>query len=109
MTKKISPTKPKKITWKQWNEEGKKLFGADKRKWKFVCPSCGHIQSVESMIKNNPKLSEKDLEGQFCFSCEGRHTEGRGCDWTLGGFLQIQTVTIVHEGEDHPVFDFFRE
>jgi hypothetical protein len=38
---------PKKMTHEEWEAEGKRRFGEDQMQWKFVCPICGHIQSVQ--------------------------------------------------------------
>lgn len=30
-----------------WQAEAVRRFGPDQMKWKFVCPSCGHVASIQ--------------------------------------------------------------
>ncbi len=58
---------------------------------------------MADFIENN--VSEPD--GKFYFSCIGRWVKDRGCDWTLGGLLQIHNTEVVtDDGDTVPVFDF---
>lgn len=87
----------------EWNAKAEELFGTkDFREWKFVCPMCGNVQS----FKDFEGLVD-DPENYVHFSCIGRFKNDIGCDWTLGGFLQIhKTEVIDKEGETHRVFEF---
>lgn len=80
----------------EWEEKARSLYGPDKLKWKFVCPSCGHVASVQDW---------KDVgatEGEVAFSCVGRHIEGSAsiggrpgpCNYTGGGLFALNPVTI---------------
>jgi hypothetical protein len=92
----------KTITLKEWKVKGEKLFGPDYKEWKFVCPACKGVQSYKDFdgVADDP-------ENYFFFSCIGRFKENVGCDWTLGGLLQIhKTEVIDEEGKAHPVFEF---
>ena len=91
------------VDFETWKKNGAEKFGADKKNWKFKCPSCGGVQSLSDFIENN--VPEPD--GKFYFSCIGRWVKGRGCDWTLGGLFQIHnTEVITEDGAIVPVFDF---
>jgi len=72
----------------EWLKEGKRIYGIDYANWKFVCPKCGKVQSVNSVVKEvgrktfNPK--RKDFAGntlpcvyQECtdFDCDYASTE----------------------------------
>jgi len=35
------------MTYTEWKAEGQRRFGKNKLNWRFVCPSCGHIASVQ--------------------------------------------------------------
>ena len=35
-----------RMTRAEWEAEGKRRFGDDMMTWRFVCPSCGHVQSA---------------------------------------------------------------
>lgn len=92
-------------TQEEWMAKGHELYGEDKKKWRFVCPMCGNIQSVESMKENNPSIGDDTLQS-INFNCEGRYTPNVGCDWTLGGLLQIHTVEILADGKAYFSFAF---
>lgn len=85
------------------------------RHYAVVCPICGTVQSMASLVKSG---AEKDVAPAFFgFSCEGRFNGAgparkskdqgkRGCDWTLGGLFQLHTAEIEQEdGTIEPVFD----
>ena len=92
-----------KIDLEAWKSLGAEKFGADKRMWKFKCPACGGVQTLQDFMDNGVK----DPDGKFYFSCIGRWVQSRGCDWTLGGLLQIHNTEVVTEdGSIVPVFDF---
>lgn len=91
------------LTLAQWCEKAESMFGKDMKQWKFQCPSCKESQSLNEFIDTGVK----EPETKVYFSCIGRFVKGRGCDWTLGGLLQIhQTEVISEEGKPVPVFEF---
>lgn len=93
------------MTKKEWAAKGEKLFGKDQMKWKFVCPSCGHIASVQDY---------KDAgagSGAVAFSCIGRYLkkpneafqQGKSpCNYAGGGLIRINPLEVDGEG----YFDF---
>lgn len=97
----------KKVTSDEWVAEGVSLFGKNKSKWKFVCPSCGHVQTPEDM----KAVGAEDY--QAFFSCIGRFKESKGtifnkkspCNYTNGGFFNLSIVRV----DEGSVFDFYRE
>jgi hypothetical protein len=79
-------------------------FGADPKKWAFKCPRCGTIQTAEDLLAAGVK--KEDLDGYLGFSCIGRFVKGKGCDWTLGGLLQIHKLEVLTpDGQKHPRFE----
>ena len=80
----------------------------------LICPACGTVQSIADHIKAG--ASPEEAERAIGFSCVGRRTnagpprkkpDGKPCNWSLGGLLQIHTLTVVTEdGEKHPRFAF---
>lgn len=103
---KAPPEGRRRITREEWIAEAKRRFGKDPKKWRFRCVVCGHEQSAEEVIERNPEL-EGSISTWIYFSCEGRFTAGGGCDWTLGGLLQLHTLEVeADDGEIVPVFEF---
>ena len=92
------------ITKEAWLSEGEKLFGSDVTKWKFICPICKTSQSTEDLI--NVGVEKKDIDGLIGFSCIGRFTHEKGCDWTLGGLFQCHTLEITDGERIYKRFEF---
>jgi hypothetical protein len=91
------------ISLEDWQKEGEKLFGKDMKKWKFKCPQCKGIQTLQEFIE----IGVEKPENVFFYSCIGRFIEDRGCDWSLGGLLQIHKTEVIVENEKKiPVFEF---
>jgi phage terminase large subunit GpA-like protein len=96
----------RRLTRDQWFALGTKLYGPDLRKWLFECPSCGHVQSAELALQRNPSLDIDRMRSWIYYACEGRHTKGQGCDWTLGGLLRIHSLEVMQDGSPTMVFQF---
>jgi len=106
-TPKAGPQQRRRMTHADWEAEGERLFGPQMRTWRFVCPSCGHVQSAVDAIARNPSVDLTFLRSRINFSCEGRWTPATGCDWTLGGLFQIHRLEVVtDEGNVVPTFEF---
>lgn len=99
----------RRLTHAEWIAEAERRFGPDAMKWRFVCPSCGHVASVKDW---------KDAgatEGMVAFSCVGRllpkaaefGQRGKGpCNYAGGGLFRLNPVTVTKDGKDHDVFEF---
>ena len=93
------------MTEEAWRAHGRELYGEDSREWKFRCVSCGNIQSHASVTERNPEIT--DTSSWIFFACEGRHTDGVGCDWTLGGLFQIHKLEVTDtDGRNVQCFEF---
>jgi hypothetical protein len=90
----------KKYTKDEWYVEGERLFGKERQEWKFRCPVCNYVQSLNDFLKNG--VDKQKAHQMIAFSCLGRVVPGKGCDWTLGGFLQAHKAMM----DDSPVFEF---
>ena len=99
----------KKLHHEEWIDKAIELFGKDSKEWKFVCPSCGHKQSVKSVVQNNPSLNPEDVENWIHYNCEGRINEGEGCNWTLGGLFKIHELEIDYFGKIIQSFEFAKK
>jgi predicted RNA-binding Zn-ribbon protein involved in translation (DUF1610 family) len=54
------------MTKNEWLTLGQTLFGKDVMQWKFKCPNCGHVATVEDYKKVGAPSSTAG------FSCVGR-------------------------------------
>lgn len=102
---------PPAISKEDWEALGVSLFGEDQLQWKFTCPACGHIASVQDYIQAGAP------EGAVAFSCIGRWTKaardaftGKGpgpCNYAGGGLFSLNPISI--KGRARPIFDFARD
>lgn len=101
-----------RMTEHEWRAQARERFGNDPMKWRFVCPSCGHVAAVEDWRKAGAP------EGAVAFSCIGRFTGDRAtaadnafkkaggpCNYTSGGLICINGLVI--ECEDSHVIPVF--
>lgn len=106
-----------KMTKLEWVKRGIELFGIDVRKWKFVCPSCGNIQTIEDFRKYKEQgATAEDVR----FNCIGRFTGSQNkafgqkgvtkspCDYSSGGVFDINPLVVVNEdtGKEFSCFGF---
>jgi hypothetical protein len=107
-----------KVTLEEWRTRASELFGEDPMKWKFVCPVCKHVASVEDW-KNAG--APQDSAG---FSCIGRWAgvnkekakgnfgpngvAGKGpCNYAGGGLFKLNPVTVFDpDGHEMQCFAF---
>ena len=99
------------LTEDEWNAEGERLFGTDRRQWRFICPSCKHVATVKDW---------EDIGAPFeavAFSCVGRWIKGpvgkiggnmQPCDYAGGGLFKLNPVHVIRNeaGETTRVFEF---
>jgi hypothetical protein len=97
-------TDRRQIPHDEWIAEAERRFGSDAMGWKFVCPRCETEQSAADFKAAG--VPRERLDGQLAFSCIGRHTDKKGCDWTLGGLFQIHTLEVLIDGKPRPTFEF---
>jgi hypothetical protein len=91
------------VTLQKWKEKAEGLFGKDMTQWKFKCPQCGGVQTLQDFTDNSV---ENAIE-KFYFSCIGRWVKNRGCNWTLGGLFQVhKTIVTSADGKNIAVFEF---
>lgn len=98
------------MTQAQWTAEAERRFGPDQMKWRFVCPSCGHVASVQDW------KDAKAPEAAVAFSCVGRWKggdpektfmkQGGPCTYAGGGLIGLNPVEVESDGVSHRVFAF---
>lgn len=79
-----------------------------------VCPMCKCAQTAKDLINAGAGKNFDEVEKYFAFSCVGRwlgaksprnKPDGKLCNWTLGGFLQLHEFEVVTpDGKSHPRF-----
>lgn len=96
----------------EWRAEAVRLFGDNPMEWRFVCPSCGHVASIQDW-KDAGATS-----GEAAYSCVGRRLEGSKqmgekpgpCNYAGGGLISLNPVIIKFKGgESSRVFAFASE
>lgn len=98
-------TRSMTMSHEEWIAEGTRRFGPDMMKWKFVCPACGYVQSVQDYKDAGAPTNA------VAFSCVGRWAPGVGtarqafsagmpsvkagpCDYAGGGLLRLNPLTV---------------
>lgn len=92
-------------THDEWIAEARRRFGSNRKKWKFVCPRCGHVQSVQQLLDANHP------ERLIAFACIGRSlaetpriNRGEGpCLYEDGS---LNPVTVKYPRITKRMFDF---
>lgn len=103
-----------KMTLEEWREKGTELFGPKMEKWKFECPSCGHVQTIEDFVALG--MTKQEGADRVYFSCIGRWNgnmkndafqgkKASPCNYTSGGLINIAPV-IVTTGSDGKTTSF---
>lgn len=101
----------------QWLEEGKRRFGADPLQWRFVCPACGHVQTMQDFkdLHADPQRGYQECIGRV-WNAQGKDGARSGlsgdgpgpCDWAaygLFGTLNAGTLVVTPQKELW-IFDF---
>ena len=97
------------MTKAEWKAEGERRFGKDIMKWRFVCPSCGHVASLQDWKDAGAPANAA------AFSCVGRwlgeareaffvadKTKPGPCNYAGGGLIGLNPLEV--DGEHY--FDF---
>lgn len=111
-----------KITWAEAKQRIDAQGVSSHRHSAFKCPICGTVQSMASLVKAG--ADQETVHKYIGFSCEGRFSNAgpwpsekdtsekandrrkvRGCNWTLGGFLQLHKLEVEDENGVHPHFE----
>ncbi|GAF72771.1 unnamed protein product [marine sediment metagenome] len=98
----------------EWQAEARTLFGPDPMVWRFQCPCCGHIASVQDYKDAGAPT------GAVAFSCIGRWTnckreafraDGPGpCNYAGGGLIGLNPRRVIDEsGIERDVFAFAKD
>lgn len=94
-----------------WRAEAERRFGADVLKWKFRCPMCGHIASVQEFKDagaRSPNSAYLECLGRYTGKGSPRKGDSSGCNWAAYGLLGIPAEhdTIVTASGEVNVYPF---
>lgn len=98
-----------RITLEQWRERGSRRFSDDYMKWKFVCPSCGAIISVQDYKDCGAPESAVGYSciGRFKPNCKEAFQPGKQpCNYAGGGLIKLNPIFVQIGSEEVRVFDF---
>jgi hypothetical protein len=104
----MSETKQQQtMTEPEWQALGKALFGDDLTKWRFRCPTCGTVMSIEKARTMPAEQLAKLRESKWSVEqeCIGRHVDA-GCDWCAYGLFSGPFFVVRDGGNKTPVFGF---
>lgn len=102
----------------EWLAEGKRRFGDDVTAWRFVCPMCGKVYSVQEFIdaggKGGPNGAYQECIGRYKGAGSPGAKDGNpdGCNWVAYGLLGTcgkGRVILTTDGWAVEVFHFAGE
>lgn len=104
----------KKQTVEEWLKEGEELFGKNKWDWKFKCPACSHVASIQDFKDAGSDDPANDAYQKCIGRVNGKGTKnqtdlGHGCNWAaygLFGTVGKGRTIISDSGSEVEVFDF---
>jgi hypothetical protein len=108
---------PERIDVPEFHRRLKAQGVSANRHMALVCPMCGTVQSMASLVAAG--AAPEKAERLIGFSCEGRLTGAgpwankpsakrramRGCDWSLGGLFRIHKLEVIDGTDVCPRFE----
>jgi hypothetical protein len=107
----------RKLTRDEWLAEGRELFGDNFFDWRFVCPGCGHVQSIGDFREHKDRGATPDAAAKECIGryeekpaswSEGEAKKGGPCDYAAYGLFFIGNTIVLDGDREIRVFDFDR-
>ena len=103
----------KAIPVSEWLAEGTRLFGNEVRKWRFKCPMCGKVYSVQEFIdaggKGGPNGAYQECIGRYKGAGSPGAKDGNpdGCNWVAYGLFGTAGKGRLVQSDDGAVFEVF--
>lgn len=101
------------MTHEEWKAEAGRRFGENPQHWRFVCPSCDHVASVEDWRKvEAPEHAVAvDCVGRWPSPMYNNHNafkhNGGPCSYTGRGLISVNPVKVeMEDGTIRRVFAF---
>jgi hypothetical protein len=103
----VAETQPQTMTEAEWNALGEKLFGSDLTKWRFRCPHCNNVMSLEKARAMSADKVAKLRAGKWSLEqeCIGRYVD-EACNWCAYGLFSGPFYVTRDSGAKTPVFGF---
>lgn len=98
-----------------WKKEGARRFGEDFMKWKFKCPMCGHVATVEEFKEagaDSPDCAYVECIGRYTGKGSPKKNDSSGCNWCAYGLFGIPKGGVKvtkDDGTTTHIFDFAEE
>jgi hypothetical protein len=91
----------------EWQALGQSLFGDDLTKWRFRCPTCDSVMSIERARALPPEQLAKLRASKWNIEqeCVGRYIDA-GCNWCAYGLFSGPFFVVRDSGNKTPVFGF---
>ena len=95
-----------------WRAEAARRFGSDPLKWKFRCPMCGHVASVQDFKDagaKSPNVAYQECIGRYTGKGAPKEGDNSGCNWCAYGLLGIpreHDIVIAEDGKEVHVYPF---
>lgn len=91
----------------EFRETCKKHWPTSAADIEFICPNCKTVQTANDLIEAGAGKDFDEVNKYMGFSCVGRFTDDKGCDWSLGGLFQIHDFELVDDesGQTRPCFE----
>jgi hypothetical protein len=98
------------ITLAEWRAKAAELFGPCNLDWRFICPSCGHVASVQDWEDADAPATAAAFSCVGRWSGAAREAFGKGdgpCNYAGGGLFRLNPVAVVDpDGHVMHVFAF---
>lgn len=106
-----------RLSLSDWQAQGLSLFGPEVNSWKYVCPSCGHVQTRADWLRLG--MNPRQVDERVGYSCIGRWldplgsvqalemSKGTGCKYVGSLSPNISPITIIlseDPPEERPTF-----
>ena len=112
----MADVQPETMTEAEWRALGKKLFGPALDRWRFRCPTCGHVMSIAKAREMTDEQQKKlrgggagDQGWSIESECVGRYLSDAGCNWCAYGLFSGPFFVVRPDGHKTPVFGFDAE
>lgn len=84
-------------------------------KWKFKCPMCGHVATVEEFKEvgaDSPDCAYVECIGRYTGKGSPKNNDSSGCNWCAYGLFGIPKGGVkvkTDDGDTKHIFDFAEE